>query len=244
MSYINPQAEEKFFIRQKEFIRRLEIGRDPLIFDVGANIGQSIEGYRRLFPECKITSFEPLPDCFGTLVRQFGGTDGISLENLALAETEGVRTFYSTRCKSASSLLEPDPIIRKKSVKGNYDYDKIEVKTGTLDSYCKRNGVTEIDILKIDVQGAELSVLKGADSLLKNGAIRLIYSEVLFAENYSGQSSLLSISAFLERHSYLLWDLSPFLFTRAGRLWTANAIFVSESTCKTLENYPEEFKEP
>lgn len=210
MSYINPQAEEKFFIRQKEFIRRLEIGRDPLIFDVGANIGQSIEGYRRLFPECKITSFEPLPDCFGTLVRQFGGTDGISLENLALAETEGVRTFYSTRCKSASSLLEPDPIIRKKSVKGNYDYDKIEVKTGTLDSYCKRNGVTEIDILKIDVQGAELSVLKGADSLLKNGAIRLIYSEVLFAENYSGQSSLLSISAFLEKHSYLLWDFKSF----------------------------------
>src|SRR5690606_38527457 len=73
---------------------------------------------------------------------------------------------------------------------------------GTLDSYCKRNGVKEIDILKIDVQGA--------DSLLKNGAIRLIYSEVLFAENYSGQSSLLSISAFLEKHSYLLWDFKSF----------------------------------
>lgn len=243
MSFLDPEAETLFFGRQREFIRRLRV-ESPRVFDVGGNIGQSIEAYRGLFPGCAITTFEPLADCFAALARRFGGVPGIRLECLALAEAAGTRPFYATKCRPASSLLAPDEAVRRKSVGGNYEYDVVEVETDTLDGYCGRQGTGTIDILKVDVQGAEIGVLKGAKGLLEKERIRLIYMEVIFADNYQGQSGLVAIASFLADFRYMLWDLRPFLFTRAGRLWTANAIFVSTPSCAALENWPEEFVEP
>lgn len=244
MSCLIPEAEKLFFERQKEFLRRLGASEAPCIFDVGGNVGQSIREYRELFPDSRITTFEPLPDCFATLSQHFGGKPDIKLEHLALAESAGTKPFYSTRCSAASSLLKPDEKVREKSAQGNYEYDVIEVTVDTLDGYCSRSGIEMIDILKIDVQGAEIGVLRGAKKLLVENAISLIYTEVLFAENYQRQSDLMSIASFLAGLRYVLWDIRPFLFTRAGRLWTANAIFVSGPSCSALESYPEEFFDP
>jgi FkbM family methyltransferase len=163
------------------------------------------------------------------------------LDQLALAESAGTRPFHATKCRAASSLLPPDEAVRKKSAKGNYEYDLISVAVDTLDAYCTRKKITMIDILKIDVQGAELGVLRGAQKILTENRIRLMYLEVIFADNYQGQSSLVPIAAFLEKFGYVLWDVRPFLFTRAGRLWTANALFTSGPSAEVLEKYPEEF---
>jgi FkbM family methyltransferase len=241
MSYIDPRAEENFFMLQKELIHRMGTDASPTIFDVGGNVGQSIEAYRTIFPRASISSFEPRPDCFSELQDHFGGKEGITLECLALADAAGSRPFYNTQCRTASSLLIPDETVRKKSVKQNYEYNCITVTVDTMDDYCTRNNVAAIDILKIDVQGAELYVLKGAKNLLTENRIRLIYLEVILADNYIGQSELSAIISYLDGFNYSLWDIKPFLFTRSGRLWTANAIFVSSPACFTLEKYPEDF---
>jgi FkbM family methyltransferase len=244
MSYIDPKAEEIFFKRQKELAHRMGAADSPRIFDVGGNVGQSIEAYRDIFPKSFITTFEPQPDCFSELQDHFGGKQGITLEKLALADAAGTRPFYVTHCRAASSLLAPDETVRKKSGKKNYDYDRISVTIDTMDDYCARKNITAIDILKIDVQGAELYVLKGAKNLLTENRIRLIYLEAIFADNYVGQGELSAIMAYLAAFKYLLWDIKPFLFTRSGRLWTANVIFVSGPTCIALEKYPEDFPFP
>lgn len=232
----NEQAENDLFDSQRLYLSRLNVGETPIVFDVGANIGQSIEGYRKLCPAAEITSFEPLPECFTKLGEVYERSPGITLRNLALAEEPGQRTFHATQCSTLSSLLRPDPRIQEMSPKKNYDFDEIKVEVDTLDGYCKTNRIEFIDILKIDVQGAELSVLHGAKELLSNEKIRMIYLEVICADNYLGQSNLESLIQYLARWHYVMWDFRPFLHTKSGRLWAANAIFMSNQTAAYLEN--------
>jgi len=65
--------------------------------------------------------------------------------------------------------------------------------------------------------------------------IDLRFLDVLFAANYCDQSYMDDVWQFLKGHDYVLWDLFPFLHTRAGRLWTANSIFVSPATAVLLD---------
>ncbi|MBN1130980.1 MAG: FkbM family methyltransferase [Chitinispirillaceae bacterium] len=241
MSYLDTNAEKLLFVRQKEMIRRLGKKGAINVFDVGGNLGQSIEGYRALFPACRITTFEPLPRCFEKLTKKYGGGKGISLENVALAEKSGSHVFYATAHHSASSLLPPEEKLRKRSKKRNYEFEKITVPLDTLDGYCARNRISSIDILKIDVQGAELRVLKGAKRTLSSGNIGVIYVEIIIADTYNGQSEFIDTAAFLSSQGYRLWDFRPFLFTRTGRLWQANALFVSPPVFKKLDAYKTEF---
>ena len=241
MSHLDTKVEERMFSRQKEIVRRLGLKNKIQVIDVGGNVGQSIVGYRKLFPNCDIISFEPLPSCFAMRAAKFGKTKGIKLENMALSDREGTGHFFATRVTGASSLLPPEDFLRKKSVKGIYEFEQIKVNLGTLDSYATNHGLKKIDILKIDVQGGELGVLKGAESLLANEAIRLIHVEIIAAECYKGQSNFFETPLYLQQFGYVFWDIAPFLYTKGGRLWEANLFFASRSTARKLGSCKEEF---
>lgn len=235
MTQYHELAEKELFKSQHGYMLRLGVKDDVVIFDIGANIGQSIEEYRRLFPGSVITSFEPLPRCFDELIEKYQGKPGITLRNIAFSEKPGRGTFHATRCSTVSSLLRPDRRIQELSPKRNYDFDIIQVNIDTIDQYCLSNDIETMDILKIDVQGAELAVLKGAERLLSGDRIRLIYLEVICADNYEGQSDLQSLIQYLAQWRYALWDFRPFLYTKSGRLWAANAIFMSRPSVDFLE---------
>ena len=243
MSYIEQNAEEAFFRRQKKLLCRLEKERAPVIFDVGGNIGQSIAAYKELFSDAVITTFEPQEDCYDTLRRIYGGDEKVTLINAACAESSGTLPFFTMKCNTVSSLLLPDARVQRMSINHNYDYREISVPVVTLDSYCREKSLEKIDIVKIDVQGAELGVLKGGTGLLSAGAVLIFYIEVIFSENYQGQCDLTAITSLLRRFDYVLWDIRPFLYTRSGRLWTANAMYVSQAACSKLEEYPIDFPE-
>jgi hypothetical protein len=100
------------------------------------------------------------------------------------------------------------------------------VATSTLDAFCAEHQITEIDILKMDTQGAELLILTGASDLLKEQRIRVIYTEVLFAESYEGQAYYHSIATLLEGHGYRLHALYDLVSSRTGELSWGDAIFV------------------
>ena len=234
MSHYNAETDNAGFQKQMWLIETL--GRTGItVFDVGGNIGQSIEKYQQIFPDCTVYSFEPHPDTFTTLQERHGAQDGVHCRQIALGSNPGTASFYATNCAEASSLLPPEEFVRERSVKRNYDYALLEVAVDTLDNVAERLEVSTIDILKIDVQGAELDVLRGAESYLRGHKINIIYPEVLFAENYSGQSDLNEIWTYLKQYGYVLWDLYPFLHTSLGRLWTGNAIFVSPIVLQTLD---------
>ena len=81
---------------------------------------------------------------------------------------------------------------------------KIAVPVVTVDGYCGDNAVSRIDVLKIDTQGFDFEVLKGADRMLSNAQIRLVFMEVTFARLYEGLPRFDAIFGFLADRAYRL----------------------------------------
>jgi FkbM family methyltransferase len=231
------KREEDSFQRHSR-LSKLLTNNSMHVFDVGANIGQSISRYRDDFPNCLMTSFEPNPEMFSLLEEKWGDVSGVTLNQIALSNNIGHASFYATRVPEVSSLLEPTERMIQLSSEHKYDYKTINVPTLTLDHYCQINNINKIDILKIDVQGFELNVLQGAESLLQEGKVTMIYSEVTFAETYMNQTRFIDLVSFLNSFNYEIWDIGSFLYTRSDKLWAANLIFLHTSAASRIEtNY-------
>lgn len=186
------------FIDQKSY---LESGSVKIIFDVGANVGQTTSKYRKLFPKADIYGFEPFKEVFETYTKHFRGDSRTHGINIALSNENSEKTFFVNNHHYTNSLLA----ISKnggETMKNFKTVNEIKVPTETIDSFCKKNNIKHIDILKLDVQGGELLVLQGAKEMLKKGAISLIYSEVEFTPLYQDQPLFSDIQKFIEGYSY------------------------------------------
>ena len=172
---------------------------------------------------------------FAELQQRYAEHPTVQAECFALGAEPGRATFHAADLSEVSSLLAPDPLVVKRSVNDTYRHQEIEVEVDTLQAFAARSGIEHIDVLKLDVQGAELQVLEGAAELLREQQIDLLFVEVMFAANYSGQCYLDELWTHLKDYGYVLWDLFPFLHTRAGRLWTGNSIFVSPRLAGQLD---------
>jgi len=102
----------------------------------------------------------------------------------------------------------------------------VTVQATTLDSFCDAERITDIDVLKMDIQGGELLALKGAAGLLKSRKIRLICMEVIFVPTYEGQPQIDEIMAWLREHRYFLHNFYR-LRSKNGRLLYGDAIFLA-----------------
>ena len=222
-----PEREEDSFQRHCRLVKLLA-NESIRIFDVGANIGQSISHYRETFPDCSITSFEPNPKAFSILERDWASDPSITLNQIALTDFIGHTSFYAARIPEVSSLLEPTDRMIELSSESKYDHEKINVAAMTLDHYCQMHGIDNIDILKIDVQGSELCVLQGAEKLLQERKIALIYSEVIFAETYVNQTRFIDLVSYLNKFNYEIWDIGSFLYTRNDRTPCVRIVVTSD----------------
>ncbi|NEV60552.1 FkbM family methyltransferase [Thiorhodococcus minor] len=234
MSVYLEEREAAIFDRQLGVLARCGVAA-PVIFDVGANVGQSVERYRAACPESTLHCFEPSPAAFETLAGRCRGQPGVFLRNLALSDREGSSPFYATQRSELSSLLRPESWLRALSLDDKYDFSELSVPCTTLDRYCEELGLDWIDILKIDVQGAEPNVLRGAQRVLGHARVGLVYLEVMLAETYVGQATLLQLLTLFEAFNYRLWDLLPFTYTSADAAWTANGLFVCPQWAGRIE---------
>ncbi len=187
-----------------------------VILDIGACEGEDSIRYSNNFTNAKVYSFEPLPGNFEKVVSnitRFNKQDEIKPYNIALSNNNGESDFFVSSGKpkdrneegwdfgnKSSSLLKPNEEV----LKTHYDWLKfkevIKVKTKTLDSFCEENSINKIDIIHIDVQGAELLVLGGASKILKS--VRFIYLEVSEIEFYSNQPLKGQIEEFLSGYGF------------------------------------------
>ena len=145
-----------------ELFRKI-INKDDIIFDVGANIGW----YATLFAcngaECH--AFEPNPQVFDRLVRNCGSNISdnhkLFLNKIALGSEKGTVSFYNFRNlhHGLSSLSDF----------GRDDKEEVKVKCSTLSEYVIKNEIKKVDLIKVDVEGSELPVLKGSESMLSKG---------------------------------------------------------------------------
>jgi FkbM family methyltransferase len=220
--YLQALAKGEFhrdsFSLQKQLATKASI-----IFDIGANRGDVSAEYLKHFPAATIYAFEPFPGTFQSLQAKFAGNQRLKCFPFAVSSTEGSDTFYVNKNVDTNSLLRPQEtgLSSDNQVK---NISTIKVDTISLDTFCNQNGIDRIDILKMDIQGGELNVLKGALRLLENRKVGIIYSEVFFVEQYENTPLFHDISKFLHGFGYTLQDIYNPMYGQGNIAW-ADVIF-------------------
>ncbi len=170
-----------------------------VIFDVGANQGQFATKIRKYFPATKLNSFEPINSCFEMLNQNFADDQNFQSYNFAIGETDAETTFNLNESSASSSLLKMNPA-HYENYPGTKNYTEQKVSIRKLDTLFPNLAAGTKILLKIDVQGFEFSVLKGAENLLR--FVPVIIVEVMFENLYDGQSTFDEINAYLNSKGF------------------------------------------
>jgi len=216
-------------IRRPMAILRERVGKpDAVIFDVGASTGATIERLLSVFEHPTIHAFEPQAAAFSALHRRYGGSDRIHLNNVALADRGGIASLHRTNYHEAASLLALSAEswwARAQDISPEGD---ITVALDTIDSYCATRGIGSIDLLKLDIQGAEPECLRGAQSMLAVGAIGVVQVEIILHAFYERSGSFAAIEALLAPHGFRLLTLFDLLVAPEGELLQLDAVYVRD----------------
>lgn len=178
---------------QKQIIKKL-LGKDnPTIFEIGCADGKdTLEFISTFGPGLKIHCFEPEIKNI-KIVKETVKFDGHHLFEGAVSNNNGSIIFNRSRTDNESDLSYSGSIKRPKHHLTNWPFIKfdqqVEVKTITIDTYCKENNIDFIDFIWADVQGAELDMIEGAKEMLTN-KVRYIYTEYANIEYYENQPTL------------------------------------------------------
>jgi FkbM family methyltransferase len=171
----------------------------PVIFDAGANVGMATLYFKFLYPKATIVSFEPDPETFQQLNRNIliNNFQDVTTHNLALSTTDGTTKFYISS--------DPGSLIMSLNRERTQDVEKdsaartqeVEVVTARLSDYVD----SQVDLLKIDVEGAEQSVF---DELMASGKITQ-FKEIIMEYHHkigSEKSKLSVMLALLEKAGF------------------------------------------
>lgn len=165
------------------FFKSEKIEIDSL-FDVGAHHGETVSLFNKNFKINKIFCFEVSLINYENLKKNLKKTKNVLIFNYGLGNKEGENTFSQLEESSSSTLVEINKnskyFISKKKILNFFIRKDLEilssvVKIRQLKNFMRENSVNSIDILKIDTEGYEFNVIKGAEEKIKN--IKYIYFE-------------------------------------------------------------------
>ena len=216
--------EADVFLVQKSLLESAPV---RTVFDLGAHVGKTAQKYRKTFPDATVYCFEPTEATFSRLSERTSSDKKIVRHMMAVSDRHGSLDFHHNSQASTNSVF-------KSAKEAGLYWDESKMKTQhvatvpatTLDIFCKDERITEIDVLKMDIQGGELLALQGAVDLLSAQKIRLICMEVIFVPTYEGQPQVHEIMAWLKDRGYVLHNFYR-LASKNGRLLYGDAIFVA-----------------
>lgn len=209
-----------------EDLKRLSDGTNyHTVFDVGASRGLTSLLFARAFPNAHVRAFEPIPEIAESARLLHKHNPKITVECLALHAQSGTQTFHVNAFSETSSLLASAATGEGRSYLETCR--QIDVAALSLDEYCASNCTTPIDLLKLDVQGCELEVLRGATKTLVH--VGAIFAEVLFARYYCGQCGYSELDDFLRGHGFWLYRFYDFDYADDGRLLQTNGMWLNKS---------------
>lgn len=197
-----------------------------VIFDVGANNGNTAIGLAASFPAAVVYAFEPVAETYQSLVQNTATHDRVRPFNLALG------------ARPRKARMRVNSVSVSNRIAGWRDFRKpSEIVTMTSgDSFCGEHGLDRIGFLKVDAEGHDLQVLVGFRKMLRAEKIDLIEAEVGMNPENRRHASFESVKRYLERFGYRLFliyeQAYDVPFSGRAVLRRANAVFVSERTAK------------
>lgn len=203
----------------KNYIRQF-LPANPVVVDAGAHVGGDSIEMCRLYPGSQIHSFEPVPDIFKLLKHNTRKFDRIKCHTVALSNRNGEQVLHvsSGASDGSSSFLQPkDHLTDHPDVFFNND---ITVQTITLDDWAAKNGIAQVHLLWLDMQGFELEVLKASTVILPK--VNAIHMEVSTRSTYEGVPLFNEVRNWMESQGFRVeveaipkgWDMGNVLFVR------------------------------
>lgn len=192
-----------------------------VIFDIGANTGQTARKLRKFFPNAEVFSFEPSKDTYSILRKNTGNLD-IKCFNFGFGSDIGVKKLFIYESSGLNSVLlgERNPIAVE------------EIEINTVNKFCKQRKINDLFLLKTDTEGYDIEVLLGSSDLLSQKRIKFIMCEVEFEISGRGPHTKFSkVQKCLSQFDYHLcgiYDISSTGDTE-GQIVYANALF----SCRT-----------
>ena len=209
-----------------EFIKYIENKHDELvIFDIGSrDCVQSIEFYNN-FPNAKIYAFECNPNTLDLCRKNIEPfRDRITLIEGAVCDYDGTITFYPINQEKTRTTWKDGNPGASSIFKSNGTYtvetyvqDEIATKCHRLDSVMRIHGIPKVDILWMDLQGAELLALQGLGHHLET--VQYIHTEVSHREMYTGQVM------FRELHDFIISNGFHIQNNLSFRGWQEDAVY-------------------
>jgi FkbM family methyltransferase len=174
-----PMTLSELYDRQTAAIMERALAADAVCVDVGCNVGAILDEMLRVAPRGRHHAFEPLPDLFRDLQRRFGHLPNVELYNLALSDRSGRSTFQHVVTNHAYSGLR-----RRRYDRPNEQVVEITVQVEPLDRLLP--AAQAVDFIKIDVEGAELEVLRGAAATITRCRPLIVFEHGIGGSDFYG----------------------------------------------------------
>jgi len=156
------------------FFNQLDENIQPVIFDIGANIGDYSRAVNSIFGQrAMLYSFEPSKETFAILTENLRNYKNIRLYNFGFGEDNKQAVLYSNKKGSGLASLYDRSLEYHGIVMG----EREDVAIRRLDDFCKENNIEHIHFLKMDVEGNELNILRGGERMIKSGNVDFIQFE-------------------------------------------------------------------
>jgi FkbM family methyltransferase len=169
-----------------------------VLFDVGANRGQTLGHLLKYAPDAQIYSFEPTESAFATLSSTFGNRRNVHLQKMALGSKSETMTLQVRGDSELNTLVADgaDPGGTTQTT-----------EVSTVDEVVAKNGITHLDLLKIDVQGWEMEVMRGASRLIADHNLVFVFAEMTFRSDEKEMQQFTELHDHLEAQGFVLSGL-------------------------------------
>lgn len=235
---IKPLVSHNNFDAIISFLLEKKKNDKHVYFDIGANLGQSIKRFKKINPKSIIHSFEPTHSLYKELIKNFSSDKNIILNQLGLGNKKKIENLYSFKYHKINSIIPIDKkskflksrILATNSTDESFE-EIIKVNIDTVDNYCERNNIYEIDLVKIDTQGYEVEVLEGMKNILKKNKVSIIELELILGFAYEKNFSFYDYEKILHNENYKLIaietasNLIAFSNYQTNLLYVKNEIF-------------------
>lgn len=201
---------------------------NTMIFDIGANVGQSAQRLQAMFPKSNIHCFEPSAETFQILNDKFCDQANFQCHNMAL----GAESRNAKLHKSENSTMRHVMLSECESIEGS---ETEAIRIDTLDSFCGQNNIERIDILKIDTEGHDGEVIRGAQKMFGQSRIHIVQCELGV---HPANKNHVPLSEMVEKMHTFGFDIFGFYSQKPREtmaLRRVDTVFVSRSI---LAKYP------
>ncbi len=214
-----------------QWVRKLRSsGPIQVVFDVGANRGQTVTRLRDEFSDATVYAFEPSLSAFAELEKRTTNDAKAKLFQIALGEHDGSASLHENADDVTNSLLSNSLHISEFAPPEMC----VPIKTTSvplmrIDTFCLKKSIERIDLLKIDAQGYERYILNGAGDLLSPSTIRSLFLEVLFVDLYENQTWCGEVMELLRSRGYRFFGFTGIESDEANGWKWADALFIGKA---------------